>query len=34
LTQGIVKKSQKTPKKEIKIAETYKNDYFRRKQNG
>lgn len=34
LTHGIVKKSQKTPKKEIKIAETYKNDYFRRKQNG
>jgi len=34
LTHGIVKKSQKTPKKEIKIAETYKNDYLRRKQNG
>ena len=34
LTHGIVKKSQKTPKKEIKMAETYKNDYFRRKQNG
>ena len=34
LTHGIVKKAQKTPKKEIKIAETYKNDYFRRKQNG
>jgi phage-related protein len=34
LTNGITKKSQKTPKKEIKIAETYKNDYFRRKQNG
>ena len=31
LTHGIVKKSQKTPAKEIKIAEQYKRDYFRRK---
>ncbi|MDC7124996.1 MAG: type II toxin-antitoxin system RelE/ParE family toxin [Spirochaetales bacterium] len=34
LTHGIVKKTQKTPKKEIKLAESYKNDYFRRKKNG
>ncbi len=31
LTHGIIKKSQKTPVKEIKLAEKYKKDYFRRK---
>jgi len=31
LTHGIRKKSQKTPIKEIKLAEEYKRDYFRRK---
>jgi len=31
LTHGIQKKTQKTPKKEIKMAEQYKKDYFRRK---
>ena len=34
ITHGIVKKSQKTPKKEIKTAEAYKDDYLRRKKNG
>lgn len=36
LTHGIVKKTQKTPKKEIKLAEAYKKDYQsrRRKKNG
>ena len=27
---GVVKKTQKTPTKEIKGAETYKGDYLRR----
>ena len=31
LTHGIIKKTQKTPVKEIKLAESYKIDYFRRK---
>lgn len=31
LTHGIQKKTQKTPKNEIKLAEKYKKDYFRRK---
>jgi phage-related protein len=31
LTNGFVKKSQKTPKKEIEIAENRKSDYLRRK---
>lgn len=31
LTHGIIKKTQKTPLKEIKLAQSYKNDYFRRK---
>lgn len=31
LTHGIVKKTQKTPVKEIRLAESYKNEYFRRK---
>jgi phage-related protein len=30
LTHGFVKKTQKTPTKEIKRAETYKGDYLRR----
>ena len=30
LTHGIVKKTQKTPRKEIKKAMDYKNDYLRR----
>ena len=33
LTHGIIKKNQKTPAKEIKQAEEYKKDYFRRKKN-
>lgn len=33
LTHGIIKKSQKTSKNDIKKAETYKTDYFRRKGN-
>ncbi len=33
LTHGMIKKSQKTPKNEIKIAESYKKEYFRRKEN-
>jgi len=31
LTNGFVKKTQKTPKKEIKLAETRKKDYLERK---
>ncbi|NCD07033.1 MAG: type II toxin-antitoxin system RelE/ParE family toxin [Spirochaetia bacterium] len=31
LTHGIVKKTQETPKKEIKLAQIYRKDYFRRK---
>jgi len=30
LTHGFIKKSQKTPRNQIKIAESYKNDYLRR----
>ncbi len=33
LTHGIIKKSQKTPAKEIKQAEEYRRDYLRRKNN-
>ncbi len=33
LTHGIIKKSQKTPANEIKLAEKYKKDYFRRMEN-
>ena len=33
LTHGITKKSQKTPSREIKLAEGYRKDYFRRKKN-
>ena len=32
LTHGIVKKTQKTPPKEIQKAEDYKNDYWQRKE--
>ncbi len=32
LTNGFVKKTQKTPKKEIKLAEQRKKDYLERKQ--
>jgi phage-related protein len=31
LTHGIIKKSQKTPKREIKTAEDYKQDFLMRK---
>ena len=31
LTNGFQKKSQKTPKNEIEIAESYKQDYLRRR---
>ena len=31
LTNGFIKKTQKTPKKEIKLAEERKNDYLKRK---
>jgi phage-related protein len=31
LTHGIIKKTQKTPMKEIHLAHAYKDDYFRRK---
>ena len=33
LTHGIMKKTQKTPVKEIRQAEEYKEDYFRRNKN-
>lgn len=32
LTNGFVKKTQKTPKQEIKIAKTYRADYYARKE--
>lgn len=32
LTNGFVKKAQKTPKQEIKIAKTYRADYYARKE--
>jgi len=31
LTNGLIKKTQKTPKKDIERAEKYKRDYFERK---
>ena len=34
ITNGFVKKSQKTPKKEIILAEKRKKDYLERKNNG
>ena len=33
LTHGLIKKTQKTPAKEIKQAEEYRRDYLRRKNN-
>lgn len=33
LTNGFVKKSQKTPKGEIDIAKKYRNDYLNREEN-
>lgn len=32
LTNGFIKKSQKTPKQEIELAKIYKSDYFARKE--
>ena len=32
LTNGFVKKTQKTPKKEIELAKTYRADYYARKE--
>ena len=32
LTNGFVKKSQKTPKKEIELAKAYRADYYARKE--
>jgi len=34
VASGFLKKTQKTPRQEIKTAETRKKDYFRRKNNG
>lgn len=34
LTNGFVKKSQKTPESEIELAEKRKTDYIRRHSNG
>jgi phage-related protein len=34
LTNGFVKKTQRTPQREIELALTYKTDYERRKENG
>ncbi len=31
LTNGLIKKTLKTPKKDLEKAERYKNDYFARK---
>ena len=33
LTNGFIKKTQKTPKSEIKRAKRYRADYLRRKEN-
>ena len=33
-TNGFVKKQQKTPKKEIRLAKSRRNDYYRRKESG
>lgn len=33
LTNGLLKKSQKTPKNVIEMAEKYRDDYLRRKEN-
>ena len=32
LTNGFIKKSQKTPKQEIELAKIYRSDYFARKE--
>ena len=32
LTNGFVKKTQKTPKQEIDLAKTYRADYYARKE--
>lgn len=32
LTNGFIKKTQKTPRAEIEIAKKYKNDYLSRKE--
>ena len=34
LTNGFVKKTQKTPKAELELAKRYRADYLRRKENG
>lgn len=34
LTNGFIKKTQRTPKNEIELAEKYKNDYIRRIKDG
>lgn len=34
LTNGFIKKTQKTPKPELELAKKYKDDYERRHQNG
>lgn len=31
ITNGFIKKTQKTPKREIKLAKKYRNDYLKRK---
>ena len=33
LTHGIIKKTRKIPVREIRLAEGYRKDYFRRKKN-
>ncbi len=33
LTNGFVKKTQKTPKSEIELAKKYRNDYLNREEN-
>ena len=30
ITNGFIKKTQKTPKREIKLAKKYRNDYLKR----
>lgn len=34
LTNGFVKKTQKTPKEEIELAKTYRSNYLKRTQKG
>jgi len=33
ITNGFIKKAQKTPKQEIELAKTYRADYYARKEN-